>query len=397
VTRGDPEITRTDVSASKVNKGVEVLRPILNRDWTKDVWRKIGIPRNRDVSCLMGPNSSGRPHFETRAEVKERKRKLIEVLENFDPALAAAYSNCSRLSPCSIPGCPSCGRWRRAYLYSETARIYELVNAEPCLFVTVYIADIPSGRLRHVRLRKVKKNFQKRLERKGIRGVLVGGIEPQWDARKKVWILHFHILSIGVTEGQWDRVVEGTSKGERAYTIKKERIDDPVRVISYLQKWVTYFRPFRQNGSKRSPAVPLKPQQIVELCRWWAAHHFDDFLFLCGARRRNGRIYPENTVEGVGSVGKPQLIFSRSITLESSFRGKPLRITWRDEVLLPDRAIAPRETLQLSPDTVRTISTLPDLPQLLASLRETDDPASTDFIRSARVVTGRTVLPKNVE
>ena len=131
-----------------------------------------------------------------------------------------------------------------------------------------------------------------------------------------MWILHLHIVSIGVDPAAWDRVAAGRGN-DRAIPIKREDLEDAVDPLSYKQKWATYFRPRRRLGFKLSPPAPLKPQQVAELCRWWACYRFEDFMFLYGARRRGGRIVPETRVAEVGRVGNLRVIFSRTFTVES--------------------------------------------------------------------------------
>ena len=193
------------------------------------------------------------------------------ALEDLEPALAGAYDNCTPANPCSIPGCPYCDRLRRGYLFSETLRIYRR-GPEPRLLVTVYLAAIPKGALPNVSIVKALKAFRKRLEREGVRGVMIGGTEAGWIAKRKSWILHLHILSMGVTRSEWDRVGARMSNSDCAYPIKMRKIKNFSRPLSYMQKWVTYFRPHRRKGGKPSRAVPLKRRLVAELSRWWASH-----------------------------------------------------------------------------------------------------------------------------
>jgi hypothetical protein len=308
-------------------------KPILDRDPAADLWRKVGIPRSRDIRHLLPPSMPRSQRFETPSDAKVRKKKLVLILEGLEPAIADGYDNCSPDAPCSIPGCPSCSRWHRGYLYSETARINELPLAGPREFVTVYLATIPFGELSRVRIKDEHKRFQKRLERYSFRGsLMIGGTEVAWDAAKRVWILHLHIFSIGVDPAAWERLRTSLRGAGGAIPLKREALKDAARPLSYKQKWFTYFRPHRRLGKRLSDPVPLKPPQVAELCRWWACHRFEDFTFLFGARRRGGRIEPEPRDQPVGLVGIPRVIFSRTLSVESIVHGMTVRVSWRDEI-----------------------------------------------------------------
>jgi hypothetical protein len=297
----------------------------------------------RDIRRLLPPSLPRGKRFETSSDVAERKRKLVEALQDIEPELADAYNNCTRESRCSIPGCPSCSRWHRGYRFSETARINELPLPGPRYYVTVYLATIPEVELPQVRICDEHKKIRKRMERLGFQGVLIGGTEGAWDAKQRAWILHLHILSIGIERAKWEALAVGMGSTDRAIPIKIERLKDTVRPLSYMQKWMTYFRPHRRLGRKLSMAVPLKPQQVAKLCRWWASHRFEEFMFLYGAKRRGGRIVPNTRVPEVGPVGTvgiSRLLFSRTFCVESTYRGHTIRFTVRDELAVPDQIAA---------------------------------------------------------
>jgi hypothetical protein len=71
---------------------------------------------------------------------------------------------------------------------------------------------------------------------------------------------------------------------------KVARSRNPERQLSYWIKFHTYFRPKPPSGGVRPPAVPLPPDRLAELARWWVGHALDDFIFLFRAKRRGGRI-----------------------------------------------------------------------------------------------------------
>ena len=74
------------------------------------------------------------------------------------------------------------------------------------------------------------------------------------------------------------------------FPVKVQRLRNPERQISYIIKFHTYFRPKSRSGGARSPAVPLPPDRLAELAKWWSGYQFDDFIFLFGAKRHGDQI-----------------------------------------------------------------------------------------------------------
>ena len=260
-----------------------------------DLWRTASIPRERDIRRLAPPSAPPNERFETEADVAARKKKLIKALRRHEPGIADALQKCAlSASRCLTPGCPECSRLYRGYLFSETMRTSELLRGRSRDFVTVYLATIPTGSLAKVSIQQEHAKFRRRLRQLGFHGsLLIGGTEVAWINAKKIWILHLHILAIGVDPAAWERLRERLANTGPAIPLKRDPVRAVTRQLSYLQKWLTLHRPGRQFGAKRATAYPLKERRVAEICRWWANHRFEDFTFLFGARRRGGRIVPE--------------------------------------------------------------------------------------------------------
>jgi hypothetical protein len=262
----------------------------------QQAWRGVPIPRSRDVRLLMPPSLPRGRRFETKDDARARNLARIEVLSEREPAIAEAIDECCEASPCGLPGCAVCASPYRIYSASEILRLaYSYVG--PHQLATIYLDEIEAGSLSTVSLKRAHARLRKRLERSGSQGpILVGGTEVAWIAQQRSWILHVHLLAIGVRDVAWERLRASLDDIRPGIPLKVEEIKDMkdgARAVTYLTKFTTYHRPFRRGPGGCSRAVPLPPERLAELLSWWAGYRFEDFTFLFGARRRGGRIVPE--------------------------------------------------------------------------------------------------------
>ena len=123
--------------------------------------------------------------------------------------------------------------------------------------------------------------------------LLIGSTEAKWDSATRSWVLHVHVLAIGVAPAAWKRLKKALRGAGPKFPVKVQPLRNPERQVSYMIKFHTFFRPRSRNGEVRSPTVPLPPDRLAELANWWSGYTFEDFTFLFGARRRGGEIVPE--------------------------------------------------------------------------------------------------------
>ena len=113
---------------------------------------------------------------------------------------------------------------------------------------------------------------------------MVGGIEVAWQEKWQRWLLHAHVLAIGVDAHAWEharsRLEEGKNCGARR---GRCTLRDPDEQLSYCIKFVTYHQPGRRR-------VPLPPDRLVELAAWWSRQSFDGLLVRLWRPRRGGRL-----------------------------------------------------------------------------------------------------------
>jgi hypothetical protein len=177
----------------------------------------------------------------------------------------------------------------------------------------------------------MKDAFRTRLRRCGFSGsFLGGGIEAAWFHRPDVWIVHSHLLAIGAPTEAWGQLDETLRASGARNPMQVDHLRNAERQISYLQKFTTYQKLYRLGGHGNPQIVPLPPDRLAELARWWARYTFDDFPLLFGARRRGGRIVPEPRVAealsrrvSAASASKRSSIHARDAF--SSVNGRNLR------------------------------------------------------------------------
>ena len=72
---------------------------------------------------------------------------------------------------------------------------------------TIYLGRFPAGQLVTANLKRAHDFLRQRFNRADLTGsIFVGGTEAAWQARRERWLLHAHLLAIGVPERAWDRL-----------------------------------------------------------------------------------------------------------------------------------------------------------------------------------------------
>ncbi len=224
------------------------------------------------------------PRKETRQKAEEWNDLRLEALAPGLPEVARALIKCDGgRHRCSLPICAVCAL---AYRQGPIAQLHALAHTYPGPHevATIYLSLIPPGGLAAVDVPHAREMFRKRLDRAGFQGAIaVGGIEAGWQHNLQRWLLHAHVLAIGVDPQAWERLETALKKGGTSKPLKRDPLCDPGEQLSYCIKFMPLHRPGRRR-------VPLPSDRLVELAAWWSRHRFEDFLFAYGARRRGGRI-----------------------------------------------------------------------------------------------------------
>jgi hypothetical protein len=215
---------------------------------------------------LLPPSMPRRQRFETLRDAETRNLARIEVLANRGSAIAEALSECDAGSPCDLPACARCARRYRIYFTGEALAVADAYLG-PHEFATIFLDAVEAGSLPDASLKRTHAALRKRLDRCGFRGsVLVGGTEAAWIAADRRWILHLHLLAIGVRPDSWERLRAKLGDYGHAVPLKIEALNDEARQLSYITKFTTYHRPLKRGPGGPSPAFPLPPARLEE---WW--------------------------------------------------------------------------------------------------------------------------------
>ena len=208
----------------------------------------------------------------------------LEVLLPHLPAVGRALLKCEGENHRrSLLICAVCAR---AYRQGPIAQLHALANeyAGPHEIATIYLGLYRPGFLAVADVRRAQEMFRKRLDRAGFKGAIVaGGIEVAWQENWQRWLLHAHVLAIGVDPHAWTQLEAALEKSGTADPVDIRALCNPDEQLSYCVKFVSYHQPGRRR-------VPLPRDRLVELAAWWSQYRFEDFFFAYGARRRGGRL-----------------------------------------------------------------------------------------------------------
>ena len=257
-------------------------------------WHRTPIsPVNRSAAAVKpslrpGPVAAAPkpawPGRETREDAERLNDEQLHVLLPRLPHVAHALLQCDGAHHrCWLPICAVCAR---DYRPGPIAQLHALAHAKaypgPREIATIYLDLFDLGFLADADPRCAREMFRKRLDRSGFKGaILAGGIEVAWQEQRQRWLLHAHVLAIGVDPNAWQRLEAVLENSGTADPVDVVALRDFDEQLSYLVKFVTYHQPGRR-------LVPLPADRLVELAAWWSRHRFEDYLFAYGARRRGG-------------------------------------------------------------------------------------------------------------
>jgi hypothetical protein len=231
------------------------------------------------------------PGIETKAEAETRNEERADALQSRVPQVARKLFWCDGIDqPCELPVCAVCSRRYRIEVYPQLEEIAASCKG-PHQIATIYLDHFPAGRLVTANLKREHAFLRQRFNRADLTGsIFVGGTEAAWQARHQRWLLHAHLLAIGVPKAAWDKLDDTWADSGTDDPIQPVELCDPAEQLSYLVKFHTYHKPGQSRANRRARAYPLPPDRLAELATWSSQYRFQDFLFVYGKQKRGRQI-----------------------------------------------------------------------------------------------------------
>lgn len=264
-------------------------------------WFDCKLPEEFDIAVLRFPNLSKSERFETEDDVYERVDYIVPNLNGRLPRIALRVENCAKglktngVKNCLLPICPNCGRQYRRTLIGDFFKIYNL-NPDGAQTATAYLGEYEAGTLKSASLGTAHDRFRKKLERCDFGGaIVIGGTEATYRNELNDWLLHLHLLSLGASSQAWENLEKCMSKYGIHDPLRIEPVNDPIKQLSYLQKFCTYHRPGKH---RETTARRLSPSRRISSANWHPGHVTTNFLISPFA------LEPRSAMDAFGQVTK---------------------------------------------------------------------------------------------
>jgi hypothetical protein len=260
----------------------------------RPLWFGDAIPPSHYMPLLRPPSLPKGERFETFADATRIDRQNIARLMARRPDLAAEiekYEIEGTAGTSAITArAASCFR---IYDTAERLRIAE-ENEGPHEIATIYLGAFPADQLRAADMKRAHGALRTKLKRAGFSGtILTGGTEVAWVDKHGLWILHCHLLAIGVPEAAWERLRESLPSAGPAVALKVQALQDLPKQLSYCQKFNSSHKPGKRGPDGKAKTYPMPTARLIEWADWVTKYRFEDFGFHFGARRRGGHIVVE--------------------------------------------------------------------------------------------------------
>jgi hypothetical protein len=248
-----------------------------------------------DIRLLRPPSLPLGERFETLQDARryslDSEHKL-DLLAPQQDQLSNYLNECRTLAQrCDQPYCSLCARPFRVWFIGELLRIIESIGSEPVYILTILLEAASYDEICRLDVKGYDAELRKRLSRNGLaEAVVIGGYENIYRAKSKTWVLHINLVIIGGTIKAVEKFKATFFDSDIEKPVLIETLEDLAIQLSYVLKFTTYHRPFKQCGSKKGPAVPLNPREHCALVSWMAQWKFQDFMFLFNARREGATI-----------------------------------------------------------------------------------------------------------
>ena len=255
--------------------------------------QKLHAPCRDLASPMIGPQHI---FFEDYRESIRRCFALIDRLGDSLPEQTRRLDSCARANDfCLMPGCPICSRERRRYMCAEILRLYDDF-ALPCSIVTLYIDKVPAGWLNRLNVEDCRTWLRQKLRGAGLgSAVVVGGFELNLscdEGGRLSWLVHVHAIVFGAQDDAYANLRRRFEELGVTRAVDVREVRDPVRQISYLTKFFTYYRPLEMQAAWRSLPIPMPKKRLAEYIEWLSQWRFEQMTFCLNAQQRGSHIQP---------------------------------------------------------------------------------------------------------
>jgi hypothetical protein len=218
--------------------------------------------------------------------------RILDRLTHQQDQLSDHLYECRTLAQrCDQPYCSLCARPFRIWFIGELLRIIHNIGSAQVHIMTILLEEASYDEIHRLDVKGYDAELRKRLSRNGLGdAVVIGGYEIVYRASSKKYVLHTNLVIIDGTIETIEQFKATFADSDIEKPALKEKLEDLPTQLSYVLKFTTYHRPFKQCGSKKGPAVPLNPREHCALVSWMAQWKFQDFMFLFNARREGAKI-----------------------------------------------------------------------------------------------------------
>ena len=261
---------------------------------------KVGIDAEEDARKLLGDFES---LDAAKAERKVRVKALRGLKGKHASRLRKALKRCRRGRRCLLSICPVCMRRYRIWYAAQHLRLF--LWAGPLVLATLVDPDdaFPAEELEGFQPKVLIERVRHRLRRAGVDGVLIGGLDGEFDDGRGKFQPHLHfICQASQAANLMDMARQYYPSSDTVYrgmVIKpiRDSFEDLAKAATYTCKsfWP---RTFHGAGLRVVKPKRLRPAMHAAWLSWLGQFGLGDLQLFYGVRRRGANLVmtPSNRI-----------------------------------------------------------------------------------------------------
>lgn len=204
--------------------------------------------------------------------------------------LLSKLINCYPDTRCISPICHEC---KRAIRLSILSFMLKYINGKTYNMITIIDYNyLNNENLKRFNLKKYKNNFYHRIRNVGINSQMIGCFELDYHQDINAWLPHIHLITPDDTKTiECLRTVarninkHSMRKGVRKRPILVQKLNDPIKQISYLFKFMPQMvTSYVYEGKRYTRKISLKGKQKVIALVKFDRFGFNNLIFKYGIR-----------------------------------------------------------------------------------------------------------------